>query len=125
MPFILIVLIGFVVLLLPPADAAQAQESLEGMSCTEVAALPTDPAKLDDKQLFIAARANDFGICVGEDDDLAFKLYKAGAERGRSLMMIRFGHFYLNGVGTEPDAEKARYWFRSHALAHPSEKERA
>lgn len=100
---------------------AQAREvtSLDGVPCSEIATYPKDATELNDTQLFIAARANDFGICVPENDARAFAYYKEGAERGSMLMMARLGDFHAKGIGTAPDAEKARYWFRSFFLTTP------
>ncbi len=116
-----IIFVGLVGCFGPVASIANEPQTIDGFPCAEVAAFPSDPAELTDKQLFYAAHAYDSGDCGWEDDARARRYYQESADRGDQFAMIRLGYFYLNGDGTEKNIEKARYWFRSYALAYPYE----
>jgi TPR repeat protein len=49
------------------------------------------------------------------DEARAFALNSAAASKGHRDAMLAMGWFYLNGVGTTPDLEKARGWYREIA----------
>lgn len=113
---------ALMIIVLLGADPAGAQEpkSLEGYSCSEIAAFPTNPADLTDRQLIYASYAYDHGECGEENDARAYKYYLESAERGDKLSMMRLGHLYANGSGVEKNLRQARYWFRSYALLNAS-----
>ena len=122
MHLVFIVLVGFAALMWSPlATSSNERKTIDGFPCAMVATFSSDPSDMTREQLFYAAHAYDSGDCGAEDDARAFPFYKESAERGDGFAMIRVGYFYLNGTGVERNAEKAKYWFRSYALAHPDE----
>lgn len=107
---------------LPHTTSANERKTIDGFPCAEVAAFPSDPAELTRKQLFYAAHAYDSGDCGDEDDTRAYTYYKESAERGDGFAMVRLGYFFANGTGVDQNTDRARYWFRSYALSHPTDK---
>ncbi len=92
---------------------------IDNFPCADIASPERSPSELSDKELFYASHAYDSGDCFEEEDATAYVYYRERVNRGGQFAMIRLGYFYANGSGVEQGLEKARYWFRSYALAYP------
>ncbi len=57
------------------------------------------------------------GQCVDRDLPQALALYRASDAQGGGTAAPFIGYFYLKGLGTRADREKARYWFRKSVLS--------
>lgn len=40
-----------------------------------------------------------------------FEVASSGAEDGNAMSMVQLGRCYRDGIGTDPDLQKARQWF--------------
>lgn len=56
---------------------------------------------------------------TSQDFDKAFQITEPMAEKGIPRAQLRMGIFYGNGWGTQPNMEKAEYWYKK-ALAQKS-----
>ena len=109
-----IALVGSVSSRLLHAEESQAdKEACEELKRTQ--ALNLD--KLTAKQLGTLGFAHDVGTCVEQDYAKAYDYYNRTVALGDGSVGLRLGYLYLKGLGVEPNEEKARYWFRSKALA--------
>jgi TPR repeat protein len=55
------------------------------------------------------------GDNVQKSERDAFLLNQQAAQDGMHDAVLAMGWFYLNGIGTEPDLEQARYWYKKSA----------
>ncbi len=107
--------IGF--LLIATSDGHTAEIPVTKDNCDDFARFEKNVDQLTVKQKVALAMAYDLGRCVKQDYARAYELYRQTVDEGASLGIVRLGYFYLNGLGVERNEEKARYWFRSEALA--------
>jgi len=105
------------VALLLPANVNSADPKPDDYACDDIVRFSRNAPQLELKQLNALGMAYDRGLCVQQDYTRAFEIYSRTAESGSSAASLRLGYLYVNGLGVERNAEKARYWFRSEALA--------
>lgn len=106
------------VFLIFPTNVISADLKPADFTCDDIVRFSKDVEQLEPEKLLLLGQAYDQGQCVQQDFASAFKMYRRAVERGFSVLGLRLGYLYLNGLGTERNDEKARYWFRSRALAH-------
>lgn len=114
-----LILSGIVVALLSQqAYAAAKAADKVGLPCEKVRQLTQQEAtSLSEEELFALAAAYEYGECVAQDYRRAYEGYRILVERGERQMRAKPGDLFLKGMGVERDLNKARYWFRSYALA--------
>mgnify|MGYP001993198279 CR=1 FL=1 len=102
-----------------PVIAGAGGEPRRELTCEDILELDRvgSPSQLDRDQAIVLGESYDQGKCVPQDYGRAFTLYSRAVEFGPSIVGLRLGYFYLNGLGVDRDEQKARYWFRSEALA--------
>ena len=101
----------------PQADRPHMNPEPEDVTCDDVVRFSRDTSRLALDELLALGQAYDQGRCVQRDYTRAYGIYRRTAERGSPFAALRLGYLYVNGLGVERDEEKARYWFRSQALA--------
>tara|TARA_B100000965_G_scaffold266305_1_gene224977 strand:- start:965 stop:1882 length:918 start_codon:yes stop_codon:yes gene_type:complete len=109
-----------------PVVAGAGGEPRRELTCEDILELDRvgSPSQLDRDQAIVLGESYDQGKCVLQDYGRAFELYSRAVEFGPSIVGLRLGYFYLNGLGVGRDENKARYWFRSQALAAHYTKDR-
>jgi uncharacterized protein len=107
----------FLFMLLSSLPVSAADPKPDEYTCDDILNFNRNASQLELDQLFSLGQAYDQGRCVRQDYTRAYEIYSRAVERGSSAIGLRLGYFYIHGLGVERNEEKARYWFRSHALA--------
>jgi len=98
-------------------SSADVQKSID-YTCEDIKKFSQNTEDLDTDELAALGLDYERGLCVQNDYSRAFHIYSRVVKVNSSFVGVRLGYMYLNGLGVAPDLGRARYWFRSGAIAY-------